>query len=151
MNSRNQKIDILGRIGEKIVSNLLNRQGKNVQESIDPFDRKKDMIVDEKTIEVKTQVPFILENAITIQENQLKKCRNVDEIYVVIAPAPKHSYKWEGWILQIDPKAFRTRKRLTRDGRQMILIDIEQNAVKPIEKISSNDLKILKHYTSSEY
>lgn len=142
---------ILGQIGEKIVSNFLNKQGKNVQISIDPFDNKKDMIVDGKRIEVKTQTAFIIENAVTIQKNQLKKCREVDTFYVVVAPAPKHSYRWEGWILEIDPKSFKTRKRITKDGREMILIDIEQDAVIPLQKITNEELNVMKKYTSSEY
>jgi len=151
MNNRDTKTGALGQIGEKIISNYLNKQGRNVQISIDPFDSKKDMIVDGKRIEVKTQTAFIIENAVTIQKNQLKKCRDVDIFYVLVAPAPKHRYKWEGWILQIDPKSFKTRKRLTRDGREMILIDIEQNAVTPIEKISKQEIDVMRKYTSSEY
>lgn len=151
MSSRDAKTSALGAIGEKIISNYLNRQGKNVQISVDPFDSKKDMSVDGKKIEVKTQTAFILENAVTIQKSQLNKCRNVDMFFVVIAPAPKHQYRWEGWILQVDPKSFKTRNRITRDGREMILIDIEQDAVVPIEKIPSQEIAVMRKYTSSEY
>ena len=37
------------------------------------------MKVNDKTVEVKTQVPFIFKNAFTIKDNhQLKKCKNAD-------------------------------------------------------------------------
>jgi hypothetical protein len=50
MKDRERDIDFLGRIGEKIIINMLSREGKIVEESIDPYDREKDMICDGKTI-----------------------------------------------------------------------------------------------------
>lgn len=141
----------LGRIGEKIVANYMSRNGKIVQESIDPYDRTRDMMVDGNSVEVKTQVPFIIENSFSFKQNQLHKCRNVDILFFIAAPAPKHKYKWEGWLFAVEPKKFKTKQRVTKDGRKMILIPIEQDAVKPIEKISDSDLNVMRKYTVSEY
>jgi hypothetical protein len=151
MKDRERDIDFLGRIGEKIIINMLSREGKIVEESIDPYDREKDMICDGKTIEVKTQVPFVTERAFTFKPNQLKKCRNVDVLYFISVPANRLNFKWDGYIFQADPESFRTRKRSTRDGRVMILVDIEQDALKPIQKLSDEEVETLRKYTVTGY
>lgn len=146
-----EKMDALGRMGEKVVVNLLSRLGLIIEESVDPFDSQKDMLVDGKKVEVKTQVPFILENAFTFKPNQLRKCRSVDVLYFVAVPAPTKKYKWEGWIFRVDPKNFKHRTRITKDGREMILIDIEQENVFPIEKVSAEIMEKMRQYTVSKY
>lgn len=149
--SNEQKMDELGRMGEKIVVNYLSKQGHTVEESIDKYDSNKDLLCDGQTVEVKTQVPFIRQRAFTFKENQLRKCRNVDVLYFVCVPAPSHSFEWAGWLFKADPKAFKTRKYRTSDGRDMILVDIEQDALIPIEKISDQNIEQLKKYTVSKY
>jgi hypothetical protein len=151
MMKQEQKMDWLGRIGEKIIVNYLSRQGLTVEESINPYDSEKDLVCAGKNIEVKTQVPFIIENAFTFKPNQLKKCRSVDELYFVAVPAPKHSYKWAGWIFKVDPKEFLIRKRIVSGGREMILVNIQQDAVVPIEKVSDEYMTEMVKYTISKY
>lgn len=148
-----QKIDILGRIGEKIVVNYFNSQGRKVQESIDHFDRFKDMIVDGKMIEVKTEQPFVMKNAFTFRENQLQKCRNVDELYFVsIPPLMKKNYKWGGWIFKADPKNFIISERYTtKYGNKMIVIPIEQEALVPVQKMNQEEIDELIKYAESNY
>ncbi len=146
-----QKMDWLGRMGEKIVVNNLSRQGLVVEESIDPYDREKDLVCDGKKIEVKTQVPFITQNAFTFKPNQLKKCRGVDELYFVAVPAPSHSYKWEGWIFKVNPQEFLIRKYNTKDGREMLLVNIVQDAVVPVEQVSDEYMAEMRKYTISKY
>jgi len=68
---RSQMMDILGRMGEKYVSNYLSKKGVVVEQALNHFDSKKDLMGDGKTIEVKTQVPFIKEKAITIKPNTI--------------------------------------------------------------------------------
>ena len=59
----------LGEIGEKIVANYMNRQGCIVEQSLDPFDSQKDMKIDGKSLEVKTQVPYVLKKCFTLEIN----------------------------------------------------------------------------------
>lgn len=151
MMDHNQKMDALGRMGEKIVVNYLSKQGYVVEESIDHFDSNKDLTASGNTVEVKTQVPFIMERAFTIKENQLRKCRGVDILYFVCVPAPSKPFKWEGWLFKADPKTFKTRTRKTKDGRNMVLIDIEQDALEPVEKLTDSHIEQLKKYTVSKY
>ena len=48
---------LLGLIGERIVAHYLRNMGHVVEESLNVFDTEKDMMVDGKPVEVKTQVP----------------------------------------------------------------------------------------------
>ena len=137
----------LGAVGEKIVANEL---GGSVEFAVDKYDSKKDFTVNGKTIEVKTQVPFISESAFSICPGQLQKCRSVDELYFVAVPAKK-SYKWEGWMFKVDPKTFTVRDTITRDGRTMLLIDIEQPAVSKVRKVTDVYIKSLIKFTTSKY
>jgi len=147
-----QKIDIIGRIGEKIVVNYLNSQGQKVQESLDHFDREKDLLSDGKKIEVKTQQPFVVKNAFTFGTNQLRKCRSVDELYIVsIPPKMDFHYKWGGWLFKVDPKTFKESRYTTKFGKEMVVIKIEQPAVKPLKKLSEEEISELVKYTESAY
>lgn len=147
-----QRIDILGRIGEKIVVNHLNSLGMKVEESINHFDSEKDLLADGKTIEVKTQQPFVYKNAFTFRENQLRKCRSVDELYVVsVPPVMKLDYKWGGQLFKIDPKTFTETRYTTKNGHKMILINIEQPAVQSIKELTKEEIQELNKYTESAY
>jgi hypothetical protein len=150
--TNDEKMNELGLMGEKIVINMLSEKGRIVKTSVDKYDSEKDLTID-GTIkaEVKTQVPFVLQNAFSFKPNQLRKCRGVDELYFVSVPASRHGDKWEGWIFQADPKTFKTRNYHTKDGRDMILIDRDQEALKPVMKMSDEDIKELKKYTVSGY
>ena len=145
------KMDILGRMGEKYVGNVLAQEGVIVEHATNHFDSEKDMIGDGKTVEVKTQVPFIIEKAFSIKNNQLMKCRGVDVLYFISVPAPNHSFQHDGWLFRVDPKSFVTKTRKTKDGRFMTLIPINQPAVTPIHKIPESVIQDMMKYTVSEY
>jgi hypothetical protein len=150
--TKDEMMNELGLMGEKIVINMLNEEGRKVKTSVDKYDSEKDLLIDGKfKAEVKTQVPFIMQNAFSFKPNQLKKCRGVDELYFVSVPAGRHSDKWEGWIFKADPKSFIIRDYHTKDGRHMLLIDREQEALKPIIKMSDDEMKELQKYTVSGY
>lgn len=143
--------DALGRIGEKIIANIFSQHGAEITESIDPYDSVKDMVIDGETVEVKTQVPFIREKSFTIKKNQLRKCRNVDRLFFVSVPAPRHTTKWDGLVFSVNPKTFITREHTTNDGRTMTLIPIEQEAVRMIHEVDDTTLSNLRRYTTSQY
>lgn len=150
--TKDEMMNELGLMGEKIVINMLNEEGRKVKTSVDKYDSEKDLLIDGKIkAEVKTQVPFIMQNAFTFKPNQLRKCRGVDELYFVSVPAGRHSDKWAGWIFKADPKSFVTRSYRTKDGRNMVLIDREQEALTPIMKMTDEEMKELQKYTVSGY
>jgi hypothetical protein len=150
--TKEELMNELGLAGEKIVINMLSEEGRKVKSSINKYDSEKDLLIDGVLkAEVKTQVPFIMQNAFTFKPSQLRKCRGVDELYFVSVPAGRHSDKWAGWIFKADPKTFVTRTYRTKDGRDMLLIDREQEALKPVIKMSDEEMKELQKYTVSGY
>ena len=149
--TRDKMMQELGLTGEKIVINMLSAAGYRIKTSIKKFDSEKDLIVEDKTVEVKTQVPFVMKNSFTFKPNQLRKCRSVDVLYFVSVPPPRNKDKWSGWIFEADPKSFVTKNYTTKDGRKMILINRDQPSLRPVKKISDEEINELMKYTVSEY
>jgi hypothetical protein len=151
--TKEQNIEILGKIGEKYVGNYLAKTRK-VEFSLDNFDSEKDLLADGKTVEVKVGTPFITEGAITFHKKQLPKCRSVDEFYFVTIPAPKHHYRWCGWLFRIENN-FRCKVRnVTRSNGwidEMVLVPIEQDAVIPMFKVEDSVISEMMKYTTSKY
>jgi hypothetical protein len=116
-----------GDLGERLVARYFRQQGFQVEESLDLFDRKKDMIIDQnQSCEVKTQQLWHLQKAFTIRESQLKKCSNVDKLIFVETPS---KYNQNRVFLYEFPKDKRqTRLMKTKDDRLMYLFPIS-NAI----------------------
>jgi hypothetical protein len=141
----------LGKMGEICVGNWASTQGKVVIHSIDPYDSQKDLVINGITVEVKTQTPYINEMAFSIRPNQLRKCREVDELYFVALPSPQARFAYDGqcWIYKVDPKTFTHREIYTRGGMKMILIDIKQTAVTPVTEIDPSDVALMMRYSTA--
>ena len=151
--TREQKIEILGKIGEKYVGNYLAKSRK-VEFSLDNFDSEKDLIADGKTVEVKVGTPFITEGAIAFKKSQLTKCRSVDEFYFVTIPAPKYDYRWSGWLFRIENNFKCKIRNITRSNGwidEMVLVPIEQDAVIPMFKVEDSVINEMMKYTTSKY
>lgn len=143
----------IGQYGESLVATLLQKRGHTVEISKDPYDADKDMTVDgERIAEVKTQVVFMIKNALTYQPNQVRKCSSVDDLYFVTYPPPsgkRHMYN--GWVIHVDPKKMLTTSHKTKDGRDMVLIPIDQPAVTLLDRVGEAHLKILTAMSLSKY
>jgi hypothetical protein len=171
LEQRKNKISRLGEIGEKIIRNMFSSQGLKVEDSLDVYDNKKDMtvyeeeydevsftlIVNKKTIEVKVNTPYVDKKAVTIRENQLKKCRGVDELYFITIPHKTMEYKYSGWILKVDPKTFECEPYPQPDKyepsgtRRMLAIKVGQPATTRIRKLTEIELEqLLKYRISGE-
>ena len=113
-----------GDLGERLVAKYFRSRGLHVEESIDLFDQKKDMVIDEKhTCEVKTQQLWHKEDAFTIKPGQVEKCMSVDILVFVETPSKYNGNKVN---LYFFPKGKRrTRSLRTRDGRTMHLFQRE--------------------------
>ena len=152
-----QKMEVMGDLGEKFVINWLSSKGHRVETSIDKFDREKDLTVYKNgvneglIIEVKTQVPFIKENAFTFKPNQLKKIQGCDCLFLITAAAPRHKYKHENRMFQVNPQRLVIRKYKTSDGRLMLLADMDQPAVTFIKELSDDEAAQVAKYTNSKY
>ena len=151
--TKEQNIEILGKIGEKYVGNYL-AENRKVQFSLDNFDSEKDLMADDKTVEVKVGTPFITEGAIAFKKSQLTKCRSVDEFYFVTIPAPKYDYRWSGWLFRIENNFRYKVRNITRSNGwidEMVLVPIEQDAVIPIFKVEDSVINEMMKYTTSKY
>jgi len=151
--THNERIVILGKIGENIVSNWLSRTGHVVELSLDNYDRQKDMTVDgERLVEVNTEQPYVMRNCVSFRPSQLKKCSSVDDLYVVTSPALINtSYKHNGKIFRIDPKNFNSFRYTTKFGVDMIGIPFDQPAVEEVYILSEKEKRELMKYSHSEY
>ena len=143
-------IERLGKAGESIISNYFSGQGMKVEISVNQFDSQKDMIVEGKVVEVKTQVPFVTKDSFTFKPNQLKKCVNADEVYFISVPTVKRHFS-EGKVYVIKGSEIQYKKHKTKDGREMILIPINQDAMKEVFEVSEQDKKLLVQYSSSNW
>ena len=68
--------EMLGEIGERIRANWCSQNRSVIELSLDPFDSVKDLKVDGKIEEVKTQTRYVVNDCCSINPNQLKKCSN---------------------------------------------------------------------------
>lgn len=151
-NDRKIAIEILGKTGEKIIANMFSSARLKVEYSIDNFDRHKDFIVEGKTVEVKTEQPYVLKNAISIRDTQLKKCKSVDYLFFVsVPPLFDKNYKWGGCILKVDPKTFKHSSYTTKFRTKMIQIPIEQPAVEKVRNLTKEEIDELMKYAISAY
>lgn len=149
--SHSQSIEILGKTGEKIVSNFYSRNGKIVEQSINNFDSTKDMLVDGAKIEVKTQVPFVIKNAFTFRENQLRKCLNADGVVFVSVPNTTKPHYSDGKVYLIDSSKLKYSHYTTKDGRKMILIPIDQPDMIELYQMTEEECIELQKYTTSSW
>jgi hypothetical protein len=78
--------ELLGAVGEGLVRRFFQSQGKIVIMSEDKYDDEKDMIVNGKTVEVKTLLPVYKYNSFCLPCNQSKKCESVDRLIFIEVP-----------------------------------------------------------------
>ena len=136
---------ILGTIGEKIVANYMSRIGRIVEVATDPFDSTKDMKVNGKSLEVKTQVPYIIKKGFTIKPNQLQKCLNADYFVIVQAPC---THLDEAAILSIR-KGFKYELTKMKNGDERYLIPWDQEAVVKKMDIVGEEKELLRKYSTN--
>ena len=136
---------ILGTIGEKIVANYMSRIGRIVEVATDPFDSTKDMKVNGKSLEVKTQVPYVLKKGFTIKPNQLQKCLNADYFVIVQAPC---DYLDEAAMWKVK-KGFKYELIKMKNGDERYLIVYNQtNVIKKMD-IVGEEKELLRKYSTN--
>jgi hypothetical protein len=152
---KEQTVDVkkvmLGMTGERIVAHLLRKQGHIVEESLDPFDSEKDMLMDGLRIEVKTQVPFLVEDSFAVSPSQLKKICNSHRVYFLAVPLSKNQDPNEGCIYELDStQEFKCHRRFVANGREMVCIPRNQSYMKIIGRVEDPKLlKTLKQLSTS--
>ena len=150
--TKTEMMNELGLSGEKIVINMLSAEGCCVETSINKYDSEKDLLVDgQYKVEVKTQAPFVKENAFTFHPSQLRKCKSVDVLYFVSVPHPTYRHYSDGWIYRAVPSEFKSYPWKDRFGNPRICIPIKQDALIPVKKMSDSEAKELQKYISTGY
>lgn len=147
--SRDSSIEKLGRAGETIVINHFSRKGLLVESSVDQYDSQKDMLVNGKKVEVKTQVPFVVKDSFSFKKNQLRKCLNADIVVFVSVPNEKREHYSAGKVYSIKSQDLQYSDYVTKDGRDMILIPIKQEGMKELFAMSEEECKLLQSYSAS--
>lgn len=137
-----------GELGEKLVARYYRSLGLPVEESLDLFDSKKDMLVDNKTCEVKAQQAWHKENCFSVRPNQLRKCTDIDILIFVETPS---KYNQNTVRLYEMPKDKRKVKTLTTyDGRTMHLFS-KNNAILLETITDENIVKQFERYSLSKW
>ena len=133
---------LLGITGERIVAHILRTQGHIVIESLNPFDSSKDMLMDELRVEVKTQVPLVIDDSFGFQRSQLEKIMRSYRTFFVSVP-PKREINVDelsGCVFELDPsKPFKMHKK-TVGGKEILCIPRRQTALQMIHQITDTDL-----------
>jgi hypothetical protein len=151
MDQSHRKI-LLGLLGEKIVAKLLRDQGHTVEESLNVFDSAKDLLVNGKHVEVKTQVPLLFKDAFTVGTNQLSKIRSSYVVYWVSVPPTKTRDDCAGYVYQLNPRANMQFSLWTnREGRESVIIPRKQAAMKVVHVIEDPTLLAHLKELSSSY
>lgn len=150
-NSNEKKIR-LGTMGERVVGNYFSQRGSCVVYPIDPYDSTKDMTIDGEKTEVKTQIPFINERAMTIDSSQLAKCRNVSQLYFVTLQSPQPRFidsTTQGWVFSVDPTRFNAIVHTTtKSSMSRLLIKFDDPAVTRLFQVDPQDLITMMKYNT---
>ena len=145
MLTEQQRIELIGALGEEVVDKILKEAGFNVKKSENKYDSEKDFLVEGLKVEVKTVVPWFTENALTIDANQYRKCYNADFVIFVCVPSKGltnlSTSKYDGNVYVVSPKEVKWRTKETKSGLPKCLINIDQSGVRLCHKII--DQKIL--------
>ena len=149
--SREQMMESLGTVGEKLTSNYFTKAGFKVETSPFKYDKEKDMIIDGINVEVKTQAPFSKLDAFTFNPSQLYKCTSVGCLIFVAAPHPTFRHYADGWIYQAIPGEFKHYNYNDKKGNPRIVIPIKQDALKPLFQVTPEEAAELTRYVYTEY
>jgi len=137
-----QRKVIQGMMGERIVAHFLRKEGHVVEESLNPFDNKKDMLVDGLPCEVKTQVPIVVEDSFGVSPSQLPKIKNSHRVYWVSVPTSRNIDEYAGCIFEMDPahEKLKGHRWSAHSGREAILFPRKQEAMAIRWVITDEDL-----------
>lgn len=132
---------LLGMIGERIVAYYLRKDGHDVEESLNVYDSEKDMLVDGLPVEVKTQVPIMIEDSFGIALSQKAKLFSCHRVYFVSVPL-KATDELAGCIFEMDPRDpdLKAHRWETNTGRPMVCFPRRQKSLKLIYQIKDNDI-----------
>jgi hypothetical protein len=135
---------LLGLLGERIVAKVLRDSGYSVEESLNVFDPNKDMLVNGKKVEVKCQVPYLIQDAFGVSPSQLRKLLSCRYVFWVSVPPKTIDDSKSGWVYAMDTSIdVKYHYANTKSGRELVYFPRTQPAMKVIYKI--DDMNLLNH------
>lgn len=137
---------LLGMLGEKIVAKHFRDSGHQVEESLNIFDSEKDMTIDGKNVEVKTNAPLIYYDSFSFPKSQYNKIINSHRVYWVSVPLQTQEDEFAGCVFEMDPKIAKLHLIKFASGKKTIGLRRNQEGMKVIHKIE--DAALLKHLQS---
>jgi hypothetical protein len=145
---------LLGITGERIVASILRKLGHVIEESLDPYDMEKDLLMDGiHRVEVKTQVPFLTEDSFAVGVNQVSKIMESFRVYFVSVPpnTEQNFDEYAGCVFELDTTGeFKAHRRNLQNGRSILCIPRKQAAMRIIHKIEDEKLlETLKELSTS--
>lgn len=135
---------LLGLLGERIVAKVLRDANYKVEESLNVFDPNKDMLVNGKKVEVKCQVPYLIQDAFAVSPSQIRKLLSCKYVFWVSVPPKTINDDRGGWVYAMDTSMnVKYYSAKTKKGRELIYFPRNQPAMKVIYKIK--DMNLLNH------
>lgn len=158
-----RRITIYGAIGENSIRDFIESNFENAVVTLSPdkFDREKDMTIsgtdgkfDGEKIEVKTQVPYLKENLLTVHPNQIPKILGADGVFFINVPNNKFHDKYAGAIFFCRKPA-----ELVNDfyeyvpafGKSMVGIKRDNPKLEIVGHLKEDVIKTLKSNSVSSY
>ncbi len=151
---------VVGLEGEKLVAEYFKTLDRKVI-THDWFDMEKDLTIGGKNVEVKSQTPWVTEDAFTLRHsdkmgrmsNDWPKCIAADLVVFCSIPNGMKPHKSENKIYIIEGKQLLLdyRKKRTLDGRIMYLVPIFQPNMKFLCNIPKEAAMVMKEHSPSEW
>ena len=141
--SEKERMKILGDLGEKIYANHCSSLGHKIHLSLNPFDMEKDILVDDKRKEIKTQTRYVVNNCCSLKLNQLEKCKKG---FIWIECPTDRSPQARMWEIK---EGFKCGKTKRKNGEVRYDVYMDQEKMVFIKDLSPEEYKYLKFYSTN--
>lgn len=141
--SEKERMKILGDLGEKIYANHCSSLGHKIHLSLNPFDMEKDILVDDKRKEIKTQTRYVVNNCCSLKLNQYEKCKKG---FIWIECPTDRSPKARMWEIK---EGFKMGKSKRKNGEVRFDVWMDQDNMVKIKDLSPEEYKYLKMYSTN--
>lgn len=144
---------LLGLTGERIVAHILREQGHTVIESLNPFDDTKDMLMDGLKVEVKTQVPIVLEDSFSFNRSQLEKImRSYRTFFISVPPKrERNADDMAGGVFELDPSRPFKMHKARINAKELLCVPRRQEALTMIYQVQDEELLQTLQQLSTSY
>lgn len=152
MLTRKEKREEIGKIGEKTFKSLCEARGYKVEMASDKYDDEKDMLVNGKKVEIKTQTPWFAKRWVTFNVKQERKMRQADLLFVVgYNNCNQTRFDWANKIWRVKKDFKIVKKYKNSRNKEMFAISLDDPAVSVWCDTPEDTVQILKKYSTSGF